>query len=206
MNLTQQAAALNIILELIDLNKIGFNSTIGTVFGNAGRVVPVPESSARSLLKSASSLETPSFSRFLTTCLSSTSPPSTANGSSVTWMFNTAGTAFVNLCSSVPLSTRLKLGAENVSFLEISPHPVLKSYIEEIDGNPISLVHRPNPKVPAQNTSEHFQFLEGIGSLLMTGCKHINVNKLARRSDGIIGLLKGFLLGRGRCCCFSQAP
>ena len=45
-----------------------------------------------------------------------------------------------------------ELGAENMSFLEIAPHPVLKSYIKEIGGNPISLVHRPNPKVPTQNT------------------------------------------------------
>ncbi|KAF9642159.1 hypothetical protein BDM02DRAFT_3063795, partial [Thelephora ganbajun] len=50
-----------------------------------------------------------------------------------------------------------ELSAENVS-LEITPHPVLKSYIEEISGNPISLIHRPNPKAPAQNTGEHFQF------------------------------------------------
>ena len=83
-----------------------------------------------------------------------------------------------------------ELGAENVSFLEIAPHPVLKSYIEEIGGNPISLIRRPNPKVPAQNTGEHFQFLEGIGNLLMTGYKHIDVNKLAGRTDGIVDFIK----------------
>ena len=83
-----------------------------------------------------------------------------------------------------------ELGAENVSFLEIAPHPVLKSYIEEIGGNPISLIRRPNPKVPAQNTGEHFQFLEGIGNLLMTGYAHVDVNKLACRSDGIVDFVK----------------
>ena len=83
-----------------------------------------------------------------------------------------------------------ELGAENVSFLEIAPHPVLKSYIEEIGGNPISLIRRPNPKVPAQNTGEHFQFLEGIGNLLMTGYTHINANKLSGRSDGIVDFVK----------------
>ncbi|KAF9642250.1 hypothetical protein BDM02DRAFT_3193609 [Thelephora ganbajun] len=77
-------------------------------------------------------------------------------------------------------------GAENVSFLEITPHPVLKSCIEEVGGNPISLICRPNPKVPAQNTGEHFQFLEGISNLLMTGYAHVNANKLAGRSDGIV--------------------
>jgi len=83
-----------------------------------------------------------------------------------------------------------ELGTENVSFMEIAPHPVLKSYIEEIGGNPISLIRRPNPKVPAQNTGEHFQFLEGIGNLLMTGYIHIDANKLAGRSDGIVDFVK----------------
>ena len=83
-----------------------------------------------------------------------------------------------------------ELGAENVSFLEIAPHPVLKSYIEEIGGNPISLVRRPNPKAPAQNTGEHFQFLEGIGNLLVTGYTHIDANKLAGRSDGTVDFVK----------------
>jgi len=83
-----------------------------------------------------------------------------------------------------------ELGAENVSFLEIAPHPVLKSYIEEIGGRPVSLIRRPNPKVPAQNTGEHFQFLEGIGNLLMTGYAHVDANKLAGRSDGIVDFVK----------------
>ena len=83
-----------------------------------------------------------------------------------------------------------ELGTKNVSFLEIAPHPVLKSYIEEIGGNPISLVCCPNPKVPAQNTGEHFQSLEGIGNLLMTRYKHIDVNRLAGRTDGIVDFVK----------------
>ncbi|KAF9644597.1 hypothetical protein BDM02DRAFT_3190458, partial [Thelephora ganbajun] len=74
--------------------------------------------------------------------------------------------------------------------LEITPHPVLKSYIEEIGGNPISLIRRPNPKAPAQNTGEHFQFLEGIGDLLMIGYKHIDVNKLAGCTNGIVDFVK----------------
>ena len=44
---------------------------------------------------------------------------------------------------------------------------------------------RSNPKVPVQNAGEHFQFLEGTGNLLMTGYKHIEINKLTGRSDGI---------------------
>ena len=83
-----------------------------------------------------------------------------------------------------------ELGADNVSFLEISPQPVLKSYIEEIGGNAISLIRRPNSNTSAQNTSEHFQFLEGIGNLLMTGYSHIDANKLAGRSDGIVDFIK----------------
>ncbi|KAF9645762.1 hypothetical protein BDM02DRAFT_3189448, partial [Thelephora ganbajun] len=59
-----------------------------------------------------------------------------------------------------------ELGTENVS-LEITPHPV-----------------------PAQNTGEHFQFLEGISDLLMIGYKHIDVNKLAGRTDGIVDFVK----------------
>jgi len=43
-----------------------------------------------------------------------------------------------------------ELGAENVSFLEIAPHAVLKSCIDEIGGKPVSLIRRPNPKVPAR--------------------------------------------------------
>ena len=68
-----------------------------------------------------------------------------------------------------------------------SPH-----YIEEICGNPVSLTRRPNPKVPAQNTGEHFQFPEGIGNLMlmMIGCKYININKLAGRIDGTADFAK----------------
>ena len=52
-------------------------------------------------------------------------------------------------------------GTNGILFLEIAPHPVLKSYIKQCGGECISLVHRPNPKVPAQNTGKHHQFLEG---------------------------------------------
>jgi len=45
-----------------------------------------------------------------------------------------------------------ELGAENVSFLEIAPHAVPKSCIDGISGKPVSLIRRPNPKVPTQNT------------------------------------------------------
>ncbi|EGO22026.1 hypothetical protein SERLADRAFT_475152, partial [Serpula lacrymans var. lacrymans S7.9] len=49
-------------------------------------------------------------------------------------------------------------GSEGLLFLEIAPHPVLKAYIEQCGGEPVSLIRRPNPKVPAQNTGEHYQF------------------------------------------------
>jgi acyl transferase domain-containing protein len=60
-------------------------------------------------------------------------------------------------------------GADGLLFLEIAHHPVLKVYIERCGGGPISLIRRPNPKVPAQNTGEHNQFLEGLGNLLSQG-------------------------------------
>ncbi|KAJ3033802.1 hypothetical protein HDV00_005815 [Rhizophlyctis rosea] len=68
-------------------------------------------------------------------------------------------------------------GSENVTFIEISPHPVLKSYIENCNGNVVTLVKRPNPKFPAQNTGEHHQFLEGIGSLIGFGFNQIDFDK-----------------------------
>jgi len=40
---------------------------------------------------------------------------------------------------------------DGVRFLEIAPHPVLKACLEQCGGQPISLVRRPNPKVPAQH-------------------------------------------------------
>ncbi|KAH9923014.1 putative nonribosomal peptide synthetase [Amylocystis lapponica] len=72
----------------------------------------------------------------------------------------------------------------DVLFLEVAPHPVLKSYVEEIGGTPVSLVKRPNPKVPAQNTGEHFQFLEGIGSLLSAGFKRVDYSRFFANVDG----------------------
>ncbi|KAF8800384.1 hypothetical protein BYT27DRAFT_7148677 [Phlegmacium glaucopus] len=75
-------------------------------------------------------------------------------------------------------------GPEGVVFLEISPHPVLQAYINHCGGKAFSLVRRPNPKTPANNTGEYHQFLEGIGSLLSAGFKSINLAKLCATSDG----------------------
>ncbi|EGN96333.1 hypothetical protein SERLA73DRAFT_186037 [Serpula lacrymans var. lacrymans S7.3] len=69
-------------------------------------------------------------------------------------------------------------------FLEIAPHPVLKAYIEQCGGEPVSLIRRPNPKVPAQNTGEHYQFLEGVGNLLASGFKRVDFDKLCASPDG----------------------
>ncbi|EIW85840.1 hypothetical protein CONPUDRAFT_80229 [Coniophora puteana RWD-64-598 SS2] len=75
-------------------------------------------------------------------------------------------------------------GADGLLFLEIAPHPVLKAYIEQCGGEPVSLIRRPNPKVPAQNTGEHFQFLEGLGNLLAQGYKKVEFNKLCASPEG----------------------
>ncbi|KAJ3411290.1 hypothetical protein HDV05_002436 [Chytridiales sp. JEL 0842] len=69
-------------------------------------------------------------------------------------------------------------GADQVVFLEIAPHPVLKAYIEQCGGVAVSIVRRPNPKFPALNTGEHHQFLEAIGNLLLNGFSRFDVNKL----------------------------
>jgi len=100
-----------------------------------------------------------------------------------------------------------ELGADNVSFLEVAPHPVLKSYMEEIGANPISIIRRPNPKLPAQNTGEHYQFLEGIGNLLMTGYKRLDINKLAGRTDGVVDFIKPKLPAYpySRTSCWAEA-
>ena len=74
-------------------------------------------------------------------------------------------------------------GANGTVFFEIAPHPVLKSYVEQCGGEPISSVHRPNSKVLAQNT-EYYQFLEVIGNLLRSGFKNIDFNKLRASPDG----------------------
>jgi acyl transferase domain-containing protein len=73
--------------------------------------------------------------------------------------------------------------SENILFLEIAPHPVLKSYILQCQGQPISLIRRPNSKVPSQNTGEHYQFLEGIGNLLTSGFKAVDIARLCSSPD-----------------------
>ena len=75
-------------------------------------------------------------------------------------------------------------GPENVVFLEISPHPVLQAYINHCGGKAFSLVRRPNPKTPEQNTGEHQQLLEGIGGLLSAGFKGIDLAKLHATPEG----------------------
>lgn len=75
-------------------------------------------------------------------------------------------------------------GSDHVLFLEIAPHPVLRDYIIQCGGKAISLAHRPNLKVPAQNSGEHHQFLEGIGTLLTAGFKDIDLAKLCASPDG----------------------
>jgi acyl transferase domain-containing protein len=74
---------------------------------------------------------------------------------------------------------------DGVRFLEIAPHPVLKAYIEQSGGKPISSIRRPNPKVPAQNTGEQYQFLEGIGNLLSAGFKSVDFDKLCASPQGV---------------------
>lgn len=81
-------------------------------------------------------------------------------------------------------------GANDVVFLEIAPHPVLKAYIEQCGGEPISLIRRPNPKVPAQNTGEHYQLLEGIGNLLCIGFKRVDFDKLYASNTGESSFVK----------------
>ncbi|KAF9228933.1 putative nonribosomal peptide synthetase [Gyrodon lividus] len=83
--------------------------------------------------------------------------------------------------------------AEGLLFLEIAPHPVLKAYIEQCGGEPVSLIRRPNPKVPAQNTGEHYQLLEGIGNLLSAGFKNVDFNKLCASPDGAADFIKAKL-------------
>ena len=84
-------------------------------------------------------------------------------------------------------------GPNGIVFLGIAPHPVLKSYIEQCGGECISLVCCPNPKVLAQNTGEHYQFLEGIGNLLSSGFKNIDFNKLCPLPDGVADFTKAKL-------------
>lgn len=98
-------------------------------------------------------------------------------------------------------------GAEDVVFLEIAPHPVLKAYIEQCGGEPISLIRRPNPKVPAQNTGEHYQFLEGVGNLLSTGFKRIDFERFCATPDGQPDYVKAKLpeYPYNRSSCWSES-
>ena len=84
-------------------------------------------------------------------------------------------------------------GANGILFLEIAPHPVLKSYIEQCGGECISLVRCPNPKVPAQNTGKHYQFLEGIGNLISSGFKNVDFNRHCASPDGTANFTKAKL-------------
>lgn len=84
-------------------------------------------------------------------------------------------------------------GPDGVQFLEIAPHPVLKAYIEQCRGEPFTLIRRPNPKTPAQNTGEHYQLLEGIGNLLSTGFKNVDFDKLCASPDGTTDFVRAKL-------------
>lgn len=83
--------------------------------------------------------------------------------------------------------------SEKILFLEIAPHPVLKAYILQCQGQPISLIRRPNSKVPAQNTGEHYQFLEGIGNLLTSGFKAVDLARLCSTADGEQNFLRSHI-------------
>lgn len=83
-----------------------------------------------------------------------------------------------------------KTADESIVFLEIAPHPVLRPYIDECGGVPISLVTRPNLKNPEKNTGEHFQLLEGLGNLLATGYKGIDFDRFYATPDGHEGYAK----------------
>ncbi|KAF9238195.1 putative nonribosomal peptide synthetase [Melanogaster broomeanus] len=75
-------------------------------------------------------------------------------------------------------------GDRGLIFLEIAPHPVLKSYVEQCGGQAISLIRRPNHKLPSESTGEQAQLLEGIGELLAMGFKHIELRKLCASTVG----------------------
>ena len=94
-------------------------------------------------------------------------------------------------------------GTNGIVFLEIAPHPVLKAYVEKCSSESISLVHHPNPNVPAWNTNEHYQFLEGIGNLLGSGFKNTDFNKLRASPDGTADFTKAklpeYLYNKSHC-------
>ncbi|KAG6379792.1 thiolase-like protein [Boletus reticuloceps] len=84
-------------------------------------------------------------------------------------------------------------GPDGVRFMEIAPHPVLKAYIEQCGGEPITLICHPNPKVPAQNTGKHYQLLEGIRNLLSSGFKNVDFDKLCASPDSTSEFVKAKL-------------
>ncbi|KAI9458237.1 putative nonribosomal peptide synthetase, partial [Boletus coccyginus] len=94
-------------------------------------------------------------------------------------------------------------GPDGVRFLEIAPHPVLKAYLEQCGGEPITLMRRPNPKVPSQNTGEHYQLLEGIGNLLRNGFQNVDFDKLCASPDGVSEFMKAklpdYAYNKSRC-------
>ncbi|KIK85335.1 hypothetical protein PAXRUDRAFT_831969 [Paxillus rubicundulus Ve08.2h10] len=75
-------------------------------------------------------------------------------------------------------------GDRGLVFLEIAPHPVLSSYVEQCGGQAISLIRRPNSKVLAESIGEQAQLLEGIGGLLAMGYKGIELQKLCSSTIG----------------------
>ena len=120
-----------------------------------------------------------------------------------------------NICRPVLFGNAIhKIASEHddggVLFMELAPHPVLKVYIEQCGGKPISLIRRPNPKHPAQNTGEHYQFLQGIGHLLTSGFKSVDLAKMCADPDGIQDFIKCQLpkypLNRSLCWAESELP
>jgi acyl transferase domain-containing protein len=83
-----------------------------------------------------------------------------------------------------------KVSNQKAIFLEIAPHPVLRSYIEEGGGMPISLATRPNPKVSVQATGNHQQFLEGLGNLIGAGYKGVDFDRFYASPHGHQGYVK----------------
>lgn len=83
-----------------------------------------------------------------------------------------------------------KVSNHKAIFLEIAPHPVLRSYIEEGGGMPITLGTRPNPKVSVQETGNHRQFLEGLGGLIGAGYKGVDFDRFYATPHGRQGYVK----------------
>ncbi|KAF9223007.1 ketoacyl-synt-domain-containing protein, partial [Gyrodon lividus] len=75
-------------------------------------------------------------------------------------------------------------GDRGLIFLEVAPHPVLKSYIEQCGGQAVSLIRRPNPKLPDESVGEQAQLLEGMGELLAMGFQGIELRKVCASAVG----------------------